>query len=597
MSNKEKAFIYISLFFFIPHFVSGQNQKLADSLINAYKSELYPTYELDLIYNIANELTNPERKLEYSELLIEKASADSLFYFLHNGYLQKGNALQEMGNNVLALDSYFESLTFAHRIKDVEGIGAVTISIADTYSEIGNSENAKLYYDKGISLLRNTTDSIKLATALLNAGDEVFKTGDYDSAIQYFNESSIIFKKVNYLVGTAYNLGNIGMVYAEQGMDVLAETNINEAIAILEELQDYYPISVYLTYISDIYLKKGAEKTALAYARRSLELAEQYGLKDQVSEANLKLSELYEKSGDSVKSYKYYKNHIIYRDSVRNIESVQQMADLRTNYEVSQKQIEVDLLNQQKKNQQIIVVASIVSFFLISLLAFGLYHRSIFIQRTSNIIEAEKDRSEALLLNILPAETAQELKEHGKIQAKKFDLVTVLFTDFKGFTKLAEHTEPEQLVKSIDFYFKAFDEITTKFRLEKIKTIGDSYMCAGGLPTVTKTHACDVIRAAREMVELVGNELKLPDDLIHFEIRIGIHTGPVIAGIVGIKKWQYDIWGDTVNIASRMESSSEVGRINISESTYQEIKDEFPCEYRGEIEVKNRGHLKMYFLS
>lgn len=266
------------------------------------------------------------------------------------------------------------------------------------------------------------------------------------------------------------------------------------------------------------------------------------------------------------------------------------MADLRTDYEVSQKQIEVDLLNQQKRNQRNILTSLFIILVLITLILLILYwyYRA---------IAKEKKRSENLLLNILPVETAKELKRNGKVEAVKFDQVTVLFTDFVQFSKLAEHTQPEHLVKSIDYYFKGFDEITTKHGLEKIKTIGDSYMCACGLPTLDPTHAKNVINAAREMIELVRNEMKNEDGLTHFDVRIGIHTGPVVAGIVGLKKWQYDIWGDTVNIASRMESKSEPGRINLSETTYQEIKNDFCCEYRGEIEVKNRGLLKMYFLS
>jgi len=266
------------------------------------------------------------------------------------------------------------------------------------------------------------------------------------------------------------------------------------------------------------------------------------------------------------------------------------MADLRTNHEVSQKQVEVDLLNQQKRNQRIIVISLFFILGLTTVLLGTLY----WYYRT---IAREKKRSEHLLLNILPAETAKELKRNGKVDAVKFEQVTVLFTDFVEFSKLAEHAEPEQLVKSIDFYFKGFDEITTKYGLEKIKTIGDSYMCACGLPTVNKTHAGNAISAAMEIIGLVKKALDAQDGLHHFEVRIGVHTGPVIAGIVGIKKWQYDIWGDTVNIASRMESMSKPGRVNLSETTWHEIKDDFPCEYRGEIEVKNRGPLKMYFLS
>jgi class 3 adenylate cyclase len=342
--------------------------------------------------------------------------------------------------------------------------------------------------------------------------------------------------------------------------------------------------------MSDIYLQKGDRVTAMTYAKRSLQLAEKYGLKEQISDANFKISELYEMAGNTGESLKYYKNYIAYRDSVNNIKSVQAIADLRTDYEVSQKQIEVDLLNQQKRNQRIMVVSLFIILGLTIVILGTLY----WYYRT---ISREKKRSESLLLNILPAETAKELKQNGKVEAVKFDEVTVLFTDFVSFSKLAEHVEPVQLVKSIDFYFKGFDEITTKYELEKIKTIGDSYMCACGLPTANPTHARNVIQAATEMIELVRSSLNASDGLSHFNVRIGVHTGPVVAGIVGIKKWQYDIWGDTVNIASRMESKSEPGRVNISETTYFQIKDEFPCEYRGEIEVKNRGPLKMYFLS
>jgi len=369
----------------------------------------------------------------------------------------------------------------------------------------------------------------------------------------------------------------------------LAEKNINEAIRILEKAEDYYPICVYLISMCDIYLLKEEQQTALNYANRSLQLALRYGLKEQISNASLKLSTLYEKAGLTDESFKYYKDYVLYRDSVNDIKSVQTMADLRTDYEVSQKQIEVDLLNQQRKNQRIILI----SLFIILFLSFILLGTLYWYLKT---ISKEKKRSESLLLNILPFETAKELKLNGKVDAVKFDKVTVLFTDFVQFTKVAEHTDPEQLVRSIDFYFKAFDEITTKHGLEKIKTVGDAYMCAGGLPTINKTHARDVVNAAKEIADMVSTEFQKVDELSHFEVRIGVHTGPVVAGIVGIKKWQYDIWGDTVNIASRMETMSKPGRVNLSETTYDEIKDEFACEYRGEIEVKYRGLLKMYFL-
>ena len=177
----------------------------------------------------------------------------------------------------------------------------------------------------------------------------------------------------------------------------------------------------------------------------------------------------------------YYKAHIVYRDSVNNIANVQKAADLRTNFELSQKQIEIDLADQRRKNQRNISIATAIALFLILLMAIGLYRRNTFIRKTKQIIEEEKERSDALLLNILPEETALELKEKGKVKAKKYDSVTVLFTDFKGFTSYSEKLSPEALVETIDFYFSKFDAIIEKYGLEKIKTIGDAYMCAGGL--------------------------------------------------------------------------------------------------------------------
>jgi class 3 adenylate cyclase len=230
-------------------------------------------------------------------------------------------------------------------------------------------------------------------------------------------------------------------------------------------------------------------------------------------------------------------------------------------------------------------------------LAIGLFRRNKFIEKTKQLVEIEKDRSDKLLLNILPEGTAKELKDNGKVTPQKFDSVTVMFTDFEAFTKYSQDLTPELLVKSVDYHFSKFDQIIEKYGLEKIKTIGDSYMCAGGLPIPTKDHAQKMLHAAFEIRDFIEN-IKSSEvrEITHFNIRIGIHTGPVVAGVVGLKKFAYDIWGDTVNIASRLESNSEPGKINISENTYQLIKESFDCEYRGEIKAKNKGMMKMYYV-
>jgi class 3 adenylate cyclase len=213
-------------------------------------------------------------------------------------------------------------------------------------------------------------------------------------------------------------------------------------------------------------------------------------------------------------------------------------------------------------------------------------------------IEKQRDESNQLLLNILPAEVADELKNTGKATPQSYDMVTVLFTDFKGFTKIAEKLTPEQIVTELDRCFLAFDEILEKYDLEKIKTMGDGYMCAGGLPIANKTNPIDAVRAGLAMLafmEELKKEKEAKGEPI-WELRLGIHTGPVVAGVVGKKKFVYDIWGDTVNVASRMESSGEAGKVNISEATYEYVKSYFNCVPRGKIMAKNKGEIEMYFV-
>jgi len=237
-------------------------------------------------------------------------------------------------------------------------------------------------------------------------------------------------------------------------------------------------------------------------------------------------------------------------------------------------------------------------FFVINLIAVSalIFMMVYYFVRQKNYYQAQSD---TLLLNILPAEIAKELKQKGSAEAKHFNDVTVMFTDFRDFTRITEKLSPADLVAEIDLLFKAFDRIISKYEIEKIKTIGDAYMCASGLPLPNPAHAMNIVRAAMDILEYVNAHRHESIQKGHepFEIRIGIHTGPVVAGIVGDKKFAYDIWGDTVNIASRMESSGEPGKINISGSTYALIKDHIPCTYRGKIHARNKGEIDMYFIN
>ena len=220
------------------------------------------------------------------------------------------------------------------------------------------------------------------------------------------------------------------------------------------------------------------------------------------------------------------------------------------------------------------------------------------VEKQKRMLEEEKEKTEKLLLNILPREMADELKNKGKAKARSYRKVTVMFTDFKGFTKLAEQYKPQDLVAELDSYFIKFDEIVNKYNVEKIKTIGDAYMAAGGVPIRNKSNAIDTTLAAleiqRAMLDIKAAKEKMNENA--WEIRIGLHSGDLIAGVVGIKRFAYDIWGDTVNVAAHMESSGEVGKVNVSETTYEAIAEFFVTEYRGKVKAKHKGEIDMYFV-
>ncbi len=398
LPERVKAyFLFMCLLGFNLHPGFGQDQRVADSLTRIYlEKQVEGVEKLALLKELSfNELNNRTLSLKYAEELIRQAELENNSFYLFSGYLQKGEYYKKTGELDLALEIFIEALNIAIDAGAIKDEGIAYITIADVYAMMENYTNAEQFYNKSIQISRSINDSISLASALLNAGDTYYSMERYDDALRNFEEAGTIFEKLNYLTGTAYNLGNVGMIYAKQGKDARAEKNINEAIAILEEAEDYYPISVYLTIMSDIYLKQNDFNAALSYTNRSLELATAYGLKEQIGDAYLQLSKLHEQAGNLNEAFNYYRNHILYRDSLKNIEAIQQMANIRTDFEVAQKQIEVDLLTRERKNQRVINILAVIASVLIILLAIGLYRRYVFIKLTNVKINDQKDEIEA----------------------------------------------------------------------------------------------------------------------------------------------------------------------------------------------------------
>ena len=587
----------ILLFLFLGVPGIGQERYEIDSLRQIYYANPSRQSDLQLLNSLSYGSQEPDSVIKFTGLQIEASLAKSQRLFLMKGYHKRGVAWQRKGEYDKALDNLFKAAELAVSMDSTSSLGETYIEIANVYSESDNSNLAFTYYNKGIKELRKAGDSLAVGQSLFNFGDDLLENEKIDSALIVTRQARGIFRDHKNFYYEAYSIGNLGRIYAKKGEMARAERFLNIAIDTLEQRRDYTAITDFTRALADIALEKGDTLAAIRFAKRSLEAAEKFQLKEDLKNAHFQLSELYETSGDNEEALVHYKQFVLYKDSLENVETYRSMANLRTDYELARKQTEVDLLNEQRKNQKTIVIASIIALVLILLLALGLYRRNKFIGRTKKIIEREKNRSDLLLLNILPQETAMELKENGKVAAKRFESATILFTDFKNFTHYAENLSPEELVKSVDFYFSEFDRIVEKYGLEKIKTVGDAYMCASGVPFPSNDHAERVVAAACEMIDFVRDAKTLDSEMeTRFEVRIGINTGPVVAGVVGSKKFAYDIWGDAVNIAARMETTSENGKINISENTYELIKEKFHCTYRGEIPVKNKGMMRMYFV-
>lgn len=351
-----RTYLLLIGFFFQWFNLLGQNQQLADSAISVYKRSIVTedSSEQKLLYTIYSEHPNPDSIIKYAQLAYAKSDKIGLEVWKYKSLLNIGQAYKSKGDLEQSLSFYLKYLDYAKANNNVRKEALAYSAIGSVYRVQENYTIALSFYNAGIGKLRNLGDSTNLAVSLMNTGELYRVNHILDTAQLYFKESGLIFELTNYRIGKAYNLGNIGLVYAEQGKHQKAEENLVAATKILTELGDTYPIAVYNTYMADIYLDKGDIPRALDFAHASYNLALKDGLKEQIRDASQKLSELYETNQDYKKAFLYQEEYLAYRDSINNEETVREMADLRTEFEVSQKQIEVDLLNEEKKTSQLI---------------------------------------------------------------------------------------------------------------------------------------------------------------------------------------------------------------------------------------------------
>lgn len=526
----------------------------------------------DILGDYAKALSNYEESLKLKLELDDQAG-------LAIAYSNIGNIYETQGEHEKALDYHNKSLAIDMAANNRSGIAQTNINLGLIHARIGNTARAKELYEQSIALYTELNDKGGIANGLNNLGKLLDRQGNFDEAIRNYEKCLKLQNEINDLTGAANSQTNIGFAY-------IGKRQYDKAIAACEKSYLSAEKSGFKIQQRDacecLYIghkRKRNEGRALDYLERLLTLNDQLAndetaniLQQLEHTQDLKIMELSYKSQQS-------------QDSIA-AEKEKLAMELAHHEEI-----------QRKENiQKIFLGAGIM----ILIVAGGLFNQLRIVRRSRKIIRYEKDRSEKLLLNILPEEIATELKEKGHADAKSHDKVTILFTDFKEFTQTSEKLSATELVMEINTCFEAFDRIMEKNSVEKIKTIGDAYMAAGGLPVPEKDSVINTVKAALEMQYFITERKKKLDALgkTAFEMRVGIHTGSAVAGIVGVKKFQYDIWGDTVNTASRMESTGEVGKVNISSSTYEIVKDNniFKFEYRGKVEAKHKGAIDMYFV-
>lgn len=517
-----------------------------------------------------------------------------------------GNMDVNTGNFPNAIDYYERALAIANKINDKKNIARALDGKATIYEALDENDKALDFYQQSLSKAKEGGFKEWIPTELFAIANFDYKNGNTEDALTKFLESANLSDEVGNLNNKATCYHQIASIYYDKRDAREAMKYIQMAMDIFEETGAMSSFGRSRILMAYILLGDKEYNLAVDLAQLSFDEGKSNNETELQKDAAEALYYIYLYKGDKAKALDY---HVKFyelsetghrEDLGKKMKEMEMKAAFEKEKEIQEakNKAKEQQLNDQIERQKLVKKASFIGVGLFAIIAALSIFAFIQKRKDNRVIAAEKRKSDELLLNILPAEVAQELKESGTAKTKNYERATVLFADIKNFTGAAEKMSAEKLVQEIDHYFKNFDEIITRYKIEKIKTIGDAYLCVGGLPIADSDNANHVVSAAWEMQEFVekAKAERQQRGEIYFEIRVGIHTGPLIAGIVGLRKFAYDIWGDTVNIAARMEQHGEEGRINISSATHALVKDKFRCTYRGKVEAKNKGEIDMYFV-
>lgn len=514
-----------------------------------------------------------------------------------------GAVYSTLGNDARAIDSFLKSLKIAEEQKDSLRIATALLNIGATYAiRPVNKDRTLNYYWQALDLSEKIAYNDGIGLASFNLGELYYQHKEYDSALFYLKKSLNEFEST---IDAIASLNYVGKIHAERGNYSLAMQYQEDALKMSKQFDAQLEMAQAYLGLADTYQKQAKLNTAIDYFHKSIDIAREMDSYPDLKEAYQGLSIAYMERSDFKNAFKYQSLLNEITETIFNIETDDRIKNLQFTFQLDKKEDEIAILEQESeieqlnsKRQKLVINVSLAGLGFVIIIAIIILRNYLNKVKINKILDKQKLEIENLLLNILPKETARELQKDGYATPRYYDSVSVLFTDFAGFTTIAEGLKPHELIAELNSFFNAFDEITEKFKLEKIKTIGDAYMCAGGVPTSDPTHPVRTVQAGLALQEfmVIKNQQRVKSGKRPWGLRVGIHTGPIVAGVVGSKKYAYDIWGDTVNIASRMESKSEVGKVNISAPTYELINGNFECLHRGKIAAKNKGNIDMYFV-
>ena len=569
--------------------MEGQSERLPSEielLINNKPFDADSYQDLLTILDTAS-ISDPLR-LDWIQMIIRRFDEGNQTEYQARSRQLLGSYLIDEGEYGEATKFLLEGLRIAEEYGHtlVEGLCHNGLAIMDYYRQ--QFEKAGYHWNKTVQKLDEAGFIDHYPGVLSNLGSNYHLLNMLDSAIFFHQRALELAEKSGQRAVIADALNNIGNVYYEQGNYGNSRKSFEQALDIQTQLGNQVERVRTMNNIGATYEIERQTEQALNNYREALILALETGNYQVIAFTFENLSNIYAEMGQFREAYESRVNYVNYHDSAFAEEQEMIISNLRAQYEAEKREQEIALLTRDRAlslarntRQQILLIGSALLLTLMGILIWS--------------ISRGRRKLRELLLNILPVNIVDELNKTGITKARRHNNVSVLFADFINFTEISEPIPPEQLVRLLNQYFSAFDDIVERFKIEKIKTIGDNYMCAAGLtqapdngqPLVT------LINAAREMIKYTRTQSSNAD-IPDFQLRTGIHTGPVVAGVVGKKKFAYDIWGYTVNTAARMEQNGTPDEITISEKTYDQIKNIFNCIPRGPVKIKGKGMMHVY---